>query len=187
MPDQYLPLPFPLLYIRFLPGIPYERRIKTEHVIVIHQVTAADFMDAADAVGDAVAVDMEFVADFLNIAVQPYIGYGRIGQLGVSALCDKKGKGVLQSGNGGFRQRNCQLHLLKAVEMLVWKQYFTQLKAFKGSLIRCVKVGAAGTDAGMAVMSGGNYTVIFLFKMLILLQDNQVLVLGEGKQDITIV
>ena len=58
-------------------------------------------MDAADAVGDAVAVDMEFVADFLNIAVQPYIGYGRIGQLGVSALCDKKGKGVLQSGNGG--------------------------------------------------------------------------------------
>ena len=132
-------------------------------------------------------MDMEFVADFLNIAVQPYIGYGRIGQLGVSALCDKKGKGVLQSGNGGFRQRNCQLHLLKAVEMLVWKQYFTQLKAFKGSLIGCVKVGAAGTDAGMAVMSGGNYTVIFFFKMLILLQDNQVLVLGEGKQDITVV
>lgn len=92
VPAQYLPLPFPLLYIRFLPGIPYERRIKTEHVIVIHQVTAADFMDAADAVGDAVAVDMEFVADFLNIAVQPYIGYGRIGQLGVSALCDKEGK-----------------------------------------------------------------------------------------------
>lgn len=48
-------------------------------------------------------------------------------------------------------------------------------------------MGAAGTDAGMAVMSGGNYTVIFFFKMLILLQDNQVLVLGEGKQDITVV
>ena len=39
----------------------------------------------------------------------------------------------------------------------------------------------------MAVMSGGNYTVIFFFEMLVLLQDNQVLVLGEGKQDITVV
>ncbi len=95
-------MPFPLLYIRFLSCIPYERGIKTEHVIVIHQVSPADFLDAADAVGDAVAVDMEFVADFLNIAVQPYIGYGRIGQLGVSALCDKKEKESSSPGMGGF-------------------------------------------------------------------------------------
>jgi hypothetical protein len=60
-------------------------------------------------------------------------------------------------------------------------------KTLCGSLIGSVKMGFAAADANAAAGAGGQEALVFPFKMLVFLEDDQGLAVGKRKKDILLI